>query len=304
VLMDLQMPVMDGYEATRQLRLDAVHVNLPIVAMTAHAMADERERCLVLGMNGHISKPIDPDMLYATLAEYQVAATSERPGPVTAANRRFATPFIAQDDNVLPQFVGLDVTAGLRHANGNQDLYSRLLQSFASDFAGFAIRVESMLDDQERDAARRQIHTLKGLAATLGAHEVRSRAAMLEQSLHENDQSLARQQLVEIGVALESLFRAIGSGYVHSDPTAFDFRTLATPDKSLHTLTTAPIDQWLPQLKDLLANGDTDARTLWDTQKSNIGDQMSGSVIDRVSAAIETFDFDEALRELMQMPDS
>ena len=73
VLMDLQMPVMDGYEATRLLRLDSRYVKLPIVAMTAHAMADERERCLVLGMNGHVSKPIDPEMLYATLAEFNDA---------------------------------------------------------------------------------------------------------------------------------------------------------------------------------------------------------------------------------------
>ena len=81
VLMDLQMPVMDGYEATRLLRLDSRYVKLPIVAMTAHAMADERERCLVLGMNGHVSKPIDPEMLYATLAEYKVHARRRAPRP-------------------------------------------------------------------------------------------------------------------------------------------------------------------------------------------------------------------------------
>ena len=80
VFMDLQMPVMDGYEATRLLRLDSRYVNLPIVAMTAHAMADERERCQVLGMNGHVSKPIDPEMFYAMLARFSTPGAAARPG--------------------------------------------------------------------------------------------------------------------------------------------------------------------------------------------------------------------------------
>ena len=112
VLMDLQMPVMDGYEATRLLRLDSRYVKLPIVAMTAHAMADERERCLVLGMNGHVSKPIDPEMLYATLAEYKVHAPAMRPGPTTAPAGRPEAASVA-DDPGLPEIVGLDVRSGL-----------------------------------------------------------------------------------------------------------------------------------------------------------------------------------------------
>ena len=89
VLMDLQMPVMDGYEATRLLRLDSRYVKLPIIAMTAHAMADERERCLVLGMNGHVSKPIEPELLYATLAEYKPRrCRSSRPDDAARCARR------------------------------------------------------------------------------------------------------------------------------------------------------------------------------------------------------------------------
>ena len=121
VLMDLQMPVMDGYEATRLIRMDARHVSLPIIAMTAHAMADERQRCLVLGMNGHISKPIAPDLLYETLAEVTGAVAPERPGPTTATSRSKV-----RADGVLTtqfgQVSGLDVQVGMRHAGGNAAL--------------------------------------------------------------------------------------------------------------------------------------------------------------------------------------
>ncbi|MEO8542165.1 MAG: response regulator, partial [Betaproteobacteria bacterium] len=299
VLMDLQMPVMDGYEATRQLRLDARHVNLPIVAMTAHAMADERQRCMVLGMNGHISKPIDPEVLYATLAEYQVATTSERPGPMTASSSRMAPAAMPQDPIELPQIMGLDISAGLRHTNGNKALYTRLLRGFATDFAGFAGKVETMLQAGGQDEALRQAHTLKGLAATLGAHEIRSLATVFEQRLRDKDLALARLQLTDTGIALESLLSAIRLVFVDTDAMGFDVKLMVGTDADAEPVRTiTPIDQWLPQFKQLLASGDTDARTMWETHKPTIGNQLPRSVVERISVAIEGFDFDGALREM------
>ena len=137
VLMDLQMPVLDGYEATRVLRLDARYVNLPIVAMTAHAMAEERERCHVLGMNGHISKPIDPDALYATLAGFRAGGGGVRPGPTTPA-RSGGVVAISAHEAELPQIAGLDSDAGLHHAGGRPAFYRELLQRFARDYGEFA----------------------------------------------------------------------------------------------------------------------------------------------------------------------
>ena len=193
VLMDLQMPVMDGYEATRLLRLDARYVNLPIVAMTAHAMADERERCLVLGMNGHLSKPIDPEILYATLAEFNAPGADVRPGPTTpAATRAEPTPVAA--DPGLPQIAGLDVRAGLQLCRGQGPLYSQLLQQFARDFAMFAGAFESMLDAGVWEDAVRQAHTLKGLAASLGAIDLQPRAAALELAARAHDHDAVARQ--------------------------------------------------------------------------------------------------------------
>ena len=198
----------------------------------------------------------------------------------------------------LPQIVGLDVTTGLRHANGNMHLFARLLRSFASDFAGFATKVESSLQAGNQEDALRQAHTLKGLAATLGAHEIRALATALEQCLHEKDLVLTRQQLTDTGVALEALLSEVRVFFVDSDAMASESGPIATVASPAQSPPSTPLEQWLPRLKELLASGDTDARTLWDAQKPGIGNQMPKSVVERISAAIEGFDFDGALGEL------
>ncbi len=298
VLMDLQMPVMDGYEATRLLRRDARHVNLPIIAMTAHAMADERQRCMVLGMNGHISKPIDPEVLYATLAGFLTVSANERPGPVTAANLRIATD--ASDGlTELPQIIGLDLAAGLRHTNGNKRLYARLLAGFARDSGGFADKLQKVLQSGHFDEALRQTHTLKGLAATLGAYEVRSLATALESSIRDGvDPAQVRQQLTDTGNALDSLLGAIREVFGEADGSPHRDAESRVVLEMAPSTSTIPIADWLPRFKALLAIGDTDACTMWESHRTDIGDQLPKNVIERVSAAMDVFDFDLAGREL------
>ncbi len=298
VLMDLQMPVMDGYEATRLLRRDARHVNLPIIAMTAHAMADERQRCLVLGMNGHISKPIDPEVLYATLSGLLTVSATERPGPVTAANLRITTDR-SDASSELPQIVGLDLAAGLHHTNGNKTLYARLLMSFARDFDGFTDKLQHLLRSDHTDESLRLVHTLKGLAATLGAHEVRSLAKVLESAIRDAiDPEQVRQQLNDTRDALEALLGAIRLVFGDAGGLPQNFAGLPATAEAHSGAVPILITDWLPRFKALLSSGDTDACTLWETHKSDIGDQMPAHVIDRVSAALEVFDFDLAGREV------
>ncbi len=216
VLMDLQMPVLDGYDATRLLRLDARYLNLPIVAMTAHALAEERERCQVLGMNGHISKPIDPDVLYATLAGFREGSDVSRPGPVTHAAASAAAT-LSVHEAALPHIAGLDTDAGLRHAGGRPAFYVHLLQRFARDYAGFAADVDSMLASSRWDDAERQAHTLKGLAGSLGATDVKPRAAALESAARARDMAEAQAALASIGASLAPLVAAVDAHYALDD---------------------------------------------------------------------------------------
>ncbi len=303
VLMDLQMPVMDGYEATRLLRLDSRYVHLPIVAMTAHAMADERQRCMVLGMNGHVSKPIDPEMLYVTLAGFNTAGAATRPGPTTSPSVR-VTPAAGTGEADLPAIVGLDVRAGLHHVGGKAASYLQLLQRFTRDFAGFASTVEPVLAAGHWDDATRLAHTLKGLCATLGANEVRNLAAELEKSLLARDMVVARQSLASTGEAVATLVAALRTHFATDDGA--DWKPLGT-DASSVTLdgvaaTTAEFSDWLPRIRELLQQGDNEARDLWELQQTDVKAQLPFHVVQRVSQALANFEFDAALRLLPENP--
>jgi len=178
VFMDLQMPVMDGHEATAAIRGDAAFGVVPIIAMTAHAMAEERERCIREGMNDHVVKPIDPEKLYAVLLTWlagkQVQATLGPAAPPAA--RSPAEP-------ALRAIAGLDVDAGLRRMLGRWAAYEELLRMFASGQAGSVQTARSELAAANTTSARRAMHTLKGTAGAIGAAEVARRAADSERMI-------------------------------------------------------------------------------------------------------------------------
>jgi CheY-like chemotaxis protein len=300
VLMDLQMPVMDGYEATRLLRLDSRYVNLPIVAMTAHAMADERARCQVLGMNGHISKPIDPDALYATLAGFRHAGAAPRPGPTTSPAAR-AAPEADADPTTLPEIAGLDVHAGLHHAGGKAALYAQLLRHFAHDYADFAGPVASMLAEGRWEEATRQAHTLKGLAASLGATEVRPWAAALENAARIHDGADARSNLARTAECLALLVSALRAHFAGEDGAALRPGTSRAIDAAPAGAAPAAASDWLARLRELLLEGDVEARELWESRQAEIAARLPAHVMQRIAIALENFDFDAALELL---PDS
>ncbi len=179
VLMDLQMPVMDGFEATRRLRQNPRFTELPIVAMTAHALASERDNCLAVGMNDHVTKPIDPDTLFRALERWCGRGTrpSAAQGPVT-------------DASAPPSGSGsasLDTAAGLRRMAGNQAAYTGVLTQFAAHHRGAADTLRGLLADQDTAGAARLLHTIKGVAGNLGAHSLSTQAATLETALEQGE---------------------------------------------------------------------------------------------------------------------
>ncbi len=168
VLMDLQMPELDGYQATAMLRADPRSAGLPIIAMTAHATLEEKQRCRAAGMVDHVSKPIDPDALYEAVGRH-FRRTAGNPGSIG-----------------LPQVDGLDTADGLARVAGNRTLYLKLLRQFAGEQGLAASQIAAQLQAGERDAAERSVHALRGVAANLGARTVQAAAAQLEAALREH----------------------------------------------------------------------------------------------------------------------
>ena len=171
VLMDVQMPEMDGYQATKTIRSDPRFADLPIIAMTAHATIEERQKCLDAGMNGHVSKPIDPAALFETVERFAAARV---PGPAVPAAE--PAPAAVSDRDELPAVPGLDVADGLGRVAGNTKLYRKLLHRFATTQADAFGQMRSALAEGRRPDAERHAHTLKGVAGSLGAHQLQREA--------------------------------------------------------------------------------------------------------------------------------
>ncbi|TVT71828.1 MAG: PAS domain S-box protein [Denitromonas halophila] len=168
VLMDVQMPEMDGLEATRQIRADARFAALPIIAMTAHAMADERAQCLAAGMNDHLAKPVDPPLLLATLARWAGRARAPDAAPAPTPERGF------------PDIAGLNVEAGLLRMMGKPALYARMLALFERQHGDCGTQLRSRVAEGDLIGAARLMHTLRGAAGSLGADALADQAAAIE----------------------------------------------------------------------------------------------------------------------------
>jgi len=161
VLMDLQMPVMDGHQATQKLRQQARFKHLPIIALTAHASPEEGARCLAEGMNQHLTKPIDPEALFECLAHWGLPQLSEQPLVIE----------------------GINVTEGLSFCAGNRTLYNSLLAKFLTSMGEVPAQMREALANNDLHRAQRLVHTLKGVAANLGASQCSSLSEHLEKAL-------------------------------------------------------------------------------------------------------------------------
>ncbi len=182
VFMDMQMPVMDGVEATRQIRKNPDMLMLPIVAMTANAMQSDRELCMNAGMNDHIAKPIDPQRLFSILLKW----IPPKDGTSAPRQNRTARPAQREEDALHLDVAGLNVELGLQHVLGNQELYLSILRKYASNYKDAARTILTALSDGDYETAERLAHTLKGVSGSIGAEAMQKTAALLEQHIREH----------------------------------------------------------------------------------------------------------------------
>ena len=283
VLMDLQMPEMDGVTATRILRAQPHLQQIPIIAMTAHAMAEEVQRCLDAGMNDHVGKPIDPRTFFATIARWTSAQRREvLDVPVRAAS--------AEGEVILRPIGGVDVAAGLQRIAGNKRLYRDLLTQFAVKHESTGRTISEALASGDRSKAEHLAHSLKGVAGNLGMTEIFQAAGKLEGAIRES-QTGVEDLIEELTSALDRQVRNIQVAFPAGgadEKTRFDSRP-TDPEKVLAALA---------NLKKLLEANDADAPEAYVNLAAVLGDSVDLSRLEALGAAVNSFDFEAALGRL------
>ncbi|MDB6061617.1 MAG: Ethylene receptor [Verrucomicrobiaceae bacterium] len=180
VLMDVQMPLLDGYAATRAIRADKTIVQPPIIAMTANAMQGDRDECIAAGMNDYVAKPISPAELLMTLSRWIHTGAAQMGGKTAAVNAQ--SPYKQLPYDQL-RALGLDTQQALTLLMERDALYAKVLLRFRSDYANVSVILNNALQQQDFTSAIRMMHTLKSSAATIGAHSLHNLCAAIEAEL-------------------------------------------------------------------------------------------------------------------------
>ncbi|MBI5186222.1 MAG: response regulator [Nitrospinae bacterium] len=287
VLMDCQMPVMDGFEAAREIRKDERFAGLPILTMTANAMAGDREKCIECGMNGHIPKPIDVGRLFITLERWIK--------PKAAAAESSAKPGIAKVgmDNDLPYISGLEIEKALGRLGGNAKLLRRQINRFNETQADAMQRIKKAIEKNDTETAAREAHTVKGQAGAIGAMKMAERAAMVECMLNRGEVDGLTPALDamerELATLMERINAATGSRHDTEDVTAsggsVDMEVLAGD---------------LRQLAALLADDDSKAGKMVDGIADRLGAAGQGLFAKQLKKLIAKYDFEGAMEKLKE----
>ncbi len=312
VLLDLNMPEMDGWECARRIRLKPRWQQLPVLAMTAHAMQQERDRCLALGMQDHITKPINPDHLYERLQHWcgradAAAFVDDRAAdPMADRDRAVGDPVVASPAVDSPgvgdppprlaadladlALEGFDTEGALRRVAGNVGLYRRLLVSLLHTQADAQARLEAALADGDLRLAEHIVHTVKGVAANLGATALADAASCLDVELKQGVCPAPQQHHFA-----DQLQRTLGQlRQVFGTPAG------AADDGVQASESSSPEQQLLlDELDGYLASADGEALELIEQQRAVLTGLLGSEAYGQMAARITSFDFAGA-RQVLQ----
>jgi two-component system sensor histidine kinase/response regulator len=265
VLMDIQMPEVDGLSATRQIRAIGKHRDLPILAMTAHAMAGDREQSLAAGMNDHLTKPIDPERLFLALLRWidpaRLVGRRVPPSAVIAA----APPAPEVSDSELPKIDGVDWDKALAHVEHKRARLHKRVRGFVQEYAGAPDIVRNALVTGRYEALQVMAHNLKSGAPYVGASALASVAGSLEQALRAGLPARAASLAPDLLLALESVLKGLAQVAPPSSPTPrapADVARLARLVRRLETLLRsddAQAEDALHELQGMLTGGGHEA---------------------------------------------
>jgi PAS domain S-box-containing protein len=288
VLMDIQMPVMDGYTATSKIREQERYKELPVLAMTANAMVEDKEAAIEAGMNDHIAKPINPGILFTTLLKWIEPGQRELPAVTETSSS-------AEDkiDTLPDQLFGIDINEGLQRVGGNPKLFRKLLGEFYIDHGGDIGVIHNALEQGDNDTAQRLAHTIKGVAATIGASALNITANDLESAIKQGKLDNVTELVEQLSQAMSPLLEGLSA--------LAPIIEKAVPVENVELLSPEEINQKLDELTKMLEEMDPDAEEKVTEMITQFGNQVDLQLMKRLARHVNGFEFEEALELLVEV---
>lgn len=286
VLMDVQMPVMDGYTATREIRAIPELCDLPVIALTANAMTGDAEKSLAAGMNDHLSKPIDPKALQETLSKWLVSdATKTQLAPSTDAVQRVSD---------AGRYPGLDTVTGLQRLSGNQATYLQLLKQLVESHQERSVQMQELLQHGAYVELAAAAHSIKGAAANLSATTVAQLAQQLEKKCCDPVDQQQLQELVDqLGQALSELSDVVEAWEADC--------VVAVPQEDSPATNPAELIELLEKLGELARMGDVSCIEFAADLDSSTSATPHAEAGKTICSNLDDFDFDTASLNIEQL---
>ncbi len=284
VLMDLQMPLMDGYSATEEIRKIKSFEELPIVAMTADAMTGIKEKCLGVGMQGFVTKPIDPDEVFGAIIRWV------KPGIRNIELKNESSYSIEESHETLPEFKNIDVMNGIVRVGGNKQLYLNLLEKFYDNYSNLVSEIKSAIDKKNSELSIRLVHTIKGVSGNLGANELNRIATKVETNLKVGDIGYVDFDFFEF----EKILNAVLAELLEWKGQ----RIKAIKKEIVGELDIQKLTSLLKELKQLLADNAFESGKKIDEIMQLPGIQSYGLFLVEIETAVKNYDYDKAINIL------
>jgi two-component system sensor histidine kinase/response regulator len=282
VLMDVQMPVMDGITATEEIRKDVRYKDLPIVAMTANAMQQDRERCIEAGMNDHVAKPIDPDELFRALLKWIKPRMAHASSKKAKSARK---PAANKQGSDLSNIAGLDVELGMKRVLGKTPLYLSMLRKYMTSQQNTSVELRAALDADDQAKAERIAHSAKGVSGNIGASGLQQMAAEIEKMVKEGaSRDAIEARIVPFEQAQSAMIMALKAAV----PAEKTKNVSEAPD-------TSKAAEVLSRLSTLLAEDDSEAGDVLEEHLDLLRFVLGAEEFTKFDLAIKQFDFEKAL---------
>ena len=278
VLMDIQMPVKDGLAATREIRKINGYERLPIIAMTANATIEDRDRCYAAGMDDYVSKPVDPDILRDTISKFYVSRQVPE-SAIPVAEEKPASGEI--------RIEGVNTVSGMKRVLGNRDLYIDLLNRFCVGQRDTTAKISNALAVEDQILAERLAHTLKGVAGNIGASGVQKKAEELELAIN---QKRARAETLAIIPDLSAIVEAT----VNNITVAIKDLLPERQALSITSETIATAKESLTKLRSYIGNNDAAILDFLDSSMMALSRVIEKDALDKLVSSIKSFDFEKA----------